>query len=584
MTTEGTPKLLARNVAAVRRFARPAEVTATIAGNPASTRLESGVGNCFPGLECDLRNLERRFLPFVEVNSNIGTNQLVLVSVDLAGAAAAAAAGEITAAEEQLYRDLAALAVDGAPVVVSRLAGQFGVLGQLAFDPRALQPVSMGAARLPTDCWTAVRMLTEGVPVEVTFVKDSTAQSVVISARRAAYLDDNGALSAAFLPGELTQSLCSPWTHDFRDCGCYYWASNHPDIVQPVYPASVPANLPAWNAEVQWQRRDRTVQATPPAPASEASSTELAHYQINNRWEDLHFVVNRRERTTPFAPNVVSGTPLKDLDTLIRHLRYAAGVELGVAHEYLAAAYSLKADTDPSLAAMPELRDSVRAARAELVRIAIGEMRHTRAVNDVVRALLPAGQFEPCLRVASQLPASPTDYRPVIARVASRAAIVDFIKIEAPSAGVDGIYVDILATLETPPPSVGAVAEEWAEAISSIIAEGEDHYQTFRDMQEWLSPYPEAAYLRDPAAVPAAPGQAEFDALQLAYRALLEQLHLGYAKGRFLGAADTNAARTAMVGLTGIDGLAHALADRGFVVTFAAIADPKFTPIDPPGP
>jgi len=576
--------LLVRNVAAVRRFARPADLTATIAGNPASSRLESGVGNCFPGLECDLRNLERRFLPFVEVNTNIGTAQLVLVNVDLAGATAAAAAGTITGAEAQRYADLAALAANGAPVVVSRLDGEFGVLGQLAFDPRTLQPVSMGAGRLPTDCWTAIRMLTEGKPVEVTFVDEGTGQSVVITARRAAYLDDNGALSAAFLPGELTQSLCSPWTHDFRDCGCYYWASNHPDIVQPVYPASPPTDLPAWNAEVQWQRRDRTVQATPPAPATEASSVELAHYQINNRWEDLHFVVNRRERTTPFAPNVVSGTPLQDLDTLIGHLRYAAGVELGVAHEYLAAAYSLKADNDPSLVAIPELRDSVRAARAELVRIAIGEMRHTRAVNDVVRALLPAGQFEPCLRVASQLPASPTTFRPVTARVASRAAIEDFIAIEAPSAGVDGIYVDILATLEAPPASVGPVADEWAEAISSVIAEGEDHYQTFLDMREWLSPFPEAAYLRNPAAVAAAPGQPQFDALQMAYRALLEQLYLGYAKGRFLGAADTNAARMAMVGLGGIDGLAHALAGQGHIVTFAAIADPKFTPIDPPGP
>ena len=30
-----------------------------VAGNPASTRLESGVGNCYPGLEFDHRNLDR---------------------------------------------------------------------------------------------------------------------------------------------------------------------------------------------------------------------------------------------------------------------------------------------------------------------------------------------------------------------------------------------------------------------------------------------------------------------------------------------------------------------------------------------
>ena len=35
----------------------------------------------------------------------------------------------------------------------------------------------------------------------------------------------------AALPGELTQSLCSPWQHDYRDCGCYYWAASRPDYV-----------------------------------------------------------------------------------------------------------------------------------------------------------------------------------------------------------------------------------------------------------------------------------------------------------------------------------------------------------------
>src|SRR5205809_996387 len=34
-----------------------------VLGNPESTRLESGVGNCFPGLEYDHRNLDRRFMP-----------------------------------------------------------------------------------------------------------------------------------------------------------------------------------------------------------------------------------------------------------------------------------------------------------------------------------------------------------------------------------------------------------------------------------------------------------------------------------------------------------------------------------------
>src|SRR5436305_1670778 len=94
---------------------------------------------------------------------------------------------------------------------------------------------------------------------------------------RARYLDDNGALAKMFLPGELTQSLCSPWTHDFRDCGCFYWASNHPDIVLPPLSTPVP-DVPEINASVPWERADRTL-TTLPAPATSGSPAELVYYQ-----------------------------------------------------------------------------------------------------------------------------------------------------------------------------------------------------------------------------------------------------------------------------------------------------------------
>ena len=31
--------------------------------------------------------------------------------------------------------------------------------------------------------------------------------------------------------GELTQGLCSPWQHDYRECACYYWPASRPDYV-----------------------------------------------------------------------------------------------------------------------------------------------------------------------------------------------------------------------------------------------------------------------------------------------------------------------------------------------------------------
>jgi hypothetical protein len=43
MTTPSAPKLLARNVSAVRRGRDPANATRVIVGNSVSTRLESGI-------------------------------------------------------------------------------------------------------------------------------------------------------------------------------------------------------------------------------------------------------------------------------------------------------------------------------------------------------------------------------------------------------------------------------------------------------------------------------------------------------------------------------------------------------------
>lgn len=590
-------KIIARNVAAVRRFTPADAVTRTVVGNPSSTRLESGVGNCFPGLECDLRNLERRFFPFLEVD--VVGNFLVLASVDRNGVDRARAAGQVSAANAAIYTQLAD-DIEARLVLISRLTGTFGILGQQTVTPGLIamdgQPavagsfndVSEGPQRAPADAWTALRLLTEGTNVTLVFRRQGLPQqNLTLTAARARYLDDNGALSAAFLPGELSQSLCSPWTHDFRDCGCFYWASNHPDIAQPVLPTPTTTGA-GWNADVPWQRRDRAIGPNPPQPASENSPrpVELDHYAINNRWQTLHFIVGRHDLAAPFQPGVIQGIPFADRAQTLAHLRYAAAVELAVAQEYLTAAYSLKADNDPSIAgnANRELRDDIRATRAELMRLAIGEMRHLRSVNDVLRGLSPPGTYTPALRVASQVPGAVSGvFRDTQSRAATRAAITDFIAIEAPSAGVDGLYVRLRATLQTPPADLAPqVTDEWREAINSIIAEGEEHYQTFRDIQEWLSNHAETRYLRAVAPPPPPAGNALHQQLQAAYATMLERLHTGYAAGRFLGAQAINTARTSMVQAGGLDSRARAVANAGFLVMFNPPADQRFAPLDPP--
>jgi Ferritin-like len=559
-------KLIPRNIAALRRGRTPG----LVAGNPVSTRLESGVGNCFPGLECDLRNLERRFFPFLEVN--IDDNSIGIASVDLAGARAASQAGGLSAADLALYARLAQQIDAGRAWRVARLSGVFGTLGQLTLDIATLQPPSTGQGRRPPDAWTAVRMLTEGSLVVLNLRGPGNA-AMQLQGNRNRYLDDNGALAGIFLPGELTQSLCSPWTHDFRDCGCFYWASNHPDIAQPPLPTPA-TNEPRWNMAVPWERQDRTIGADPPAPASaqNPAAIEMRHREINTGWQALNFVVGRREIVGPFSVRPVAENPLGAGAELERFLRYAAGVELTVAQEYLTAAYSLRPPTG-----LPQpLADDIRASHAELMRIAIGEMRHLRAVNEVLRILLPPGAaFVPALRPASRLPGKqPGTFDPASFTTATRQAIQNFIDIEAPSVSVDSVYARILATLERDGP------HDAEQSVRTIMAEGEDHFEAFRAIQVWLSAHQEQQYLRSTSNTAPPAGDPDHGELQARYRAILEQLHRGYSFGNPGGAPDINGARMDMVGP--LDAAAQSIARRGFLVIFDPIADPRFAPIDPP--
>jgi len=195
-------------------------------------------------------------------------------------------------------------------------------------------------------------------------------------------------------------------------------------------------------------------------------------------------------------------------------------------------------------------------------------------VNDVLRGLAAPGTFKPALQVASKVPGKdPGDTRPVLPRPANRQAIQEFIDIEAPSVSVDGVYSRILATLVRDGPHA------LEQSVRTIMAEGEDHYQTFLSIQEWLKRHPEGDYLRSTQG-PLPGNDADHRKLQTLYAALLDELHRGYSVGGTAGARDINAARADMVGP--IDAAAQAIAQRGFVISFDRLSDPRFVPIDPP--
>jgi ferritin-like protein len=573
------PKLLPRNISARRKGRDPASVTRTTPGNPVSTRLESGIGNCFPGLECDLRNLERRFFPFLEVDVNFDRGSIEVAAVDVDGAMAAAAA------ELENYR-VVQRDIGRAIWSVSSIDGDFGPLGRRTVTVSDLGTPRSLARRDPADAWTALRLLKEQSRVTLTLRRSPRGPDITLTGDRVRYLDDDGALSRLFEPGEMTQSLCSPWTHDFRDCGCYYWASNHPDIALPPLPdASTQATSPQWNLDTAWERTDRSIMSppvvtiengSPTVPRGSSAVREMRYHEISRDWQLLNFVLERREQIMPYAPvRPEMSRPFPDRATLVAQLRYAAGVELAVMLGYLSAAWSLREDDDPALTG--ELRADVRVAFAEMRRIAIAEMLHLRAVNDLL-ASLEGPAFKPAIAVASQIPVAGGKFLPVRFRAATPDTIVDFIEFEAPSQGIDGLYARILASLR----EGGMGTEEQVQSVRTLISEGGDHFQTFLFIQEWLGRHQPARYLVAGGPVDPPAGDAAHDDLQKAYKELLEALYAGLQAGMPRGAPRINAARNSMLGANGIEGKLQAVAAKGLIIKFDAIADPRFAPVAPP--
>ncbi len=554
-------KLLARNSPALLR-------TISAAGNPVSSRPEAGVGNCFPGLEADLRNLERRFFPYLAFDF-IGPWAL-LAGVDLAGVSSKSSAAELPR-----YQELALELQSGQLIVVSRLSGVFGSLGQQQWRPNVNDP------NLPEDAWSVVRLLSPG-PVELELgVLDQQGVSprVTLRGQRLTYFESDGSLNPLFQAGELSQSLCSPWTHDFRDCGCWYWASNHPDIAEPAMPLGVDGEALAYEREVPWLRGDRRLRPAPDwASENGDREREMDHHEINGRWQELDFVVDGREQRGSYEAGSSAGMPLPDLGTLGRWLGYAAAVEHGVMLEYLTAAFSVDRAAGN---AGSEIRQDAEAIFAELVRVAVGEMRHLRLVNDVLRELhqvgvLP-GDYSPVLGLPAKLPSgggnSPRD---MLLEPLSQAALDRFLAIERPNFSVDSLYARIRATL---------VAQNLPRTslslIDSVIAEGSDHYETFRFVDFWFKQHDPADLVLDVSAPD--PANPRIQAFRAAYHMVLEKLHAGYSLGVPAGANEVLAARSQMLdGAGGLLGACNALAQNRELLVWVPPDDPRFASVDVP--
>lgn len=547
-------KIIARNLTARAEYDVP--------GNSPATRLESGVGNCYPGLEYDHRNFDRRFFPglvFEYVSQDDAqTPQLTrrgarLALVDSADTALQAPPPEFADVARALRQALS----DNGEALGASSAQWF--LDEI--EQAGTSVILRGDDGTPLDglvVWRLVRSLRIGkVTLKLKRRDDAAARSISLSGWRRRFTDETtGVIDASFVPGELTQSLCSPWMHDFRDCGCTYWASNHPDIVFPEIPLDQ-GLLPAGSSDqplqtdvrVDWLRSDRELGATPAVGRRAARSAQMSHFEINQRWQDLDIVLEGREIGDFYLPRsrqLDNARPYATPAELRDHLLELAGLEHLVALMYLYARYSVRTPAEITNSQRPFLTEDVDFARHTLLQLAISEMQHLRWVNQILWGLFEAEivpgwtKFEPALTPSPVIPAAGDVTAPVPAQLLPLTArtLELFVAIEQPSGFIDGRYARATSTL------LGSqYPRQLHELASAIVRDGEQHYLHFRDMQTVLSAY-SAEYLR-PLALAAPDDLAVAPALGT-YKKILDELAAGYQRGDVSNMKDLSAARADM--------------------------------------
>lgn len=215
---------------------RTAQLQYRAAGNPPSSQPHSAISNCFPGLEFDFRNVWRRLFEGIEMHEadnyvlagegeyeRLAKHRLLLVAdtptvVELSGPQRPGGrSGSLT--PEGNPDGVWAMEWSNSMAAVLRANAGKTVTGHFT------KHESPNQAGIPTDPsdpdkWDYSKL--EAVELRVRALFGSSPET----GEPLAVIDEG-----RVQPGELTQSLCSPWQNDYRECACYYWAASRPDYV-----------------------------------------------------------------------------------------------------------------------------------------------------------------------------------------------------------------------------------------------------------------------------------------------------------------------------------------------------------------
>jgi hypothetical protein len=260
-------------------------------GNPPSTLPDTAISNAFPGLEMDFRNIWKRILEGIELHES--SNLVVSVDDD--------APPEV----KELADGFRLIQVEGievtAPVTGPLYAGGPNV---------PLPDTTFGDKRMPLEWSNALAGVVHnymGKAVECMFESlQNPEETIRVSLKVRSFFEETEvegekvrhAVIAKDIapPGELTQSLCSPWQNDYRECACFYWAATRPDYV------NVEARPDGTSSGNNWMEKDRTSETPNLYIVDDWMDPSLVSYtDLFRHWEkSLRFVIGGRDE--PLLP------------------------------------------------------------------------------------------------------------------------------------------------------------------------------------------------------------------------------------------------------------------------------------------
>jgi len=251
------------------------------AGNPPNTHPLAAIANCFPGLELDFRNFWKNILVGIELHES--DNFVVLVDADGAAAQAGIQPQDIL------------VSIDGQPMEKPVTGPTQG----------SNQPVQLApAANLEWTNALALIVGRQGQAVPCVFQHSDTGELITVSLTIRPLFNgvtmverytEGPFAGPAVEPGMLTQGLCSPWQADYRECGCYYWATSRPDFVN-VSISDTTASGDNWMQAVRGPAGQKVYQPDRPQHDNPSSpSSQWTYEDLYRNWERLQFEVGGQD-------------------------------------------------------------------------------------------------------------------------------------------------------------------------------------------------------------------------------------------------------------------------------------------------